>query len=157
MEVVSKLPLSIPSTVVDLDLLEEEISWKGEVDATGTTTGEMPQERPQARQKWIWVAAELQEVWVVALPLEAKVSEVAKPPPWAAELLQPQMGGLAQPPQDAPVQRVPPNLPASRAPVGHYHLQSGCISSSVGLFHRLFFHLEPASQLFVHLDQGQIL
>ena len=78
------------------------------------------QEWPQARQEWAgtpqekpWVA-ELQEMWAVAQPPEAKVSGVAKPPPWVAEPPQPRVGSLAQPPQDAPVQRAPPNLPAGR-------------------------------------------
>ena len=82
------------------------------------------QERPQARQEWAWVAAEpqekqaaveLQEMRAVAQPPEAKVSGVAKPPPRVAEPPQPWMGSLAQPPWDAPVQCMPPNLPASCA------------------------------------------
>ena len=96
----------------------------------------------------------------VAQPPEAKVSGVAKPPPRVAEPLQPWAGSSAQPPQDALVQCMPPNLPASHALVAsslHYHLQGGCISSLVGLLHRLFFCLELASQLFVHLGWGQLL
>ena len=42
-----------------------------------------------------------------------KVSGVAKPPPWVAEPLQLWASSLAQPPRDALVQRIPPNLPAS--------------------------------------------
>ena len=64
-----------------------------------------PQERPQARQKWArvavmlqekpQVAVEPQEMWAVIQPLEAKVSGVAKPPPWVAEPLQLWVSGLA--------------------------------------------------------------
>ena len=49
---------------------------------------------------------------VAQLP-EAKVSGVANPLPWAAELPQPWVGGLAQLPWDVLAQRMPPNLPAS--------------------------------------------
>ena len=56
-----------------------------------------------------WVATEPQETLrVVAQPPEAKVSGVAKPPPWVAEPLQPWMGGLAWPPWDAPAQCMHP-------------------------------------------------
>ena len=85
------------------------------------------------------------------------MNRVAKPPPRVAELLQPQVGGLAQPPRDAPAQCVPPNLPASHvlaAQQPYYHLQSDCISSLVGLLHRHFFRLKPVSQLFVCLEWG---
>ena len=73
-----------------------------------------PQEWPQARQERAQVAVELQEVWVVAQPLEAKVSGVAKPPLWAAELPQLWVSSSAQPPRDTPVQHMPPNFLASR-------------------------------------------
>ena len=71
-----------------------------------------PQEQPQARQEGAWLAREPQEMWVVVQPLEAKVSGVAKPPPWAAEPPQLWVGGSAQSPKVAPAQHVPPNLPA---------------------------------------------
>ena len=48
----------------------------------------MLQEKPQ-------VAAEPQEMWAVAQPSEAKVSGVAKPPPWVAEPQQPRVSGSA--------------------------------------------------------------
>ena len=57
-----------------------------------------PQEQPQARQEQAWVAAEPQEAQAVAQPPDKKVSGVAKPPPWVAELLQLWVGGLAQSP-----------------------------------------------------------
>ena len=47
-----------------------------------------PQEWPQATQKYALAAVELQETWAVAQTQEAKVSGVAKPPPWVAEPLQ---------------------------------------------------------------------
>ena len=50
-----------------------QVTWKWAWAAV------MPQEKPQA-------AVELQEMWAVAQPPEAKVSGVAKPPPWVAEL-----------------------------------------------------------------------
>ena len=37
-EAVSGLPLRVPSTVVDLNLFKEEISWKGEVGGKGKAT-----------------------------------------------------------------------------------------------------------------------
>ena len=70
------------------------------------------QEWPQVRQERVQVAVEPQEMWAVAQPPEAKVSEVANPLPWAAEPQQPQVGSLAQLPPDAPAWRMPPNLPA---------------------------------------------
>ena len=45
-----------------------------------------PQEQPQARQERAQVAIKPQEMRVVALLPEVKVSGVAKPPPWVAEL-----------------------------------------------------------------------
>ena len=50
------------------------------------------------------------------------MSRVAKPLPWAAELPQLQMGSSTQLSQDAPVQCMPPNLPASCASVGQQPL-----------------------------------
>ena len=46
-------------------------------------------------RKWARVAIEPQEMQMVAQPPEAKVSGVAKPPPWAAELPQPWTCGSA--------------------------------------------------------------
>ena len=62
-------------------------------------------------QDQAWAAIELQEMWLVAQPLEAKVSGVATTT--VAEMLQPQMGALAHPPRDMPAWHTPPNLPAS--------------------------------------------
>ena len=45
------------------------------------------QEQPQAGQEQERAAIKLQEMQVVAQLPEAKVSGVAKPPPWVAELL----------------------------------------------------------------------
>ena len=65
------------------------------------------------------MAAELQEILqMVAQPLEAKVIGVAKPPPWVVELLQLWMGGLAQPPWDAPAWRMPAKHLAGYTSVG---------------------------------------
>ena len=88
-----------------------------------------PLEQPQATQKWAWVAVEPQEKsqaaaepletsWVVVQTPEVKVSGVVKLPLQVAEQSQPRMGGLAQPPQDVPAWRAPPNLLASRMSVG---------------------------------------
>ena len=61
------------------------------------------------------MAAKPQEIsQVVAQPPEAKVSWVAKPPPWAAELPQLWTASSVQPPHDAPAWRMAPNLPAGR-------------------------------------------
>ena len=54
-----------------------------------------PQERPQAREEWAWVAIELQETRAIAQLTEAKVGGVANPLLWAAEAPQPQVGSLA--------------------------------------------------------------
>ena len=70
------------------------------------------QEWPRVPRKWAQVAFEPQEMQVVAQPPEAKVSGVANPLPQVAELLQLWVGGLAWPPLDVLVQRMPPNLPA---------------------------------------------
>ena len=44
-----------------------------------------PQEQPQVRQDWAWVAIELQEMQAVAQPLENNVGGAANPLPWAAQ------------------------------------------------------------------------
>ena len=118
------------------------------------------QERPQVRQEWAPVAVEPQEMWAVAQPLEMKVSgglshhyrqlnrhscgQAARPSHLRKRLssMCPQSFQLA-------THQWVSNL--------HYHLQDGCISSLAGLLHCLFFHLEPASQLFVYFSRGQLL
>ena len=67
----------------------------------------MRQERAQA-------ARELQKMWEVAQPPEAKVGGAANPLPQVAKVPQPWVGGLAGPPWDAPAWHMPPNLPAGR-------------------------------------------
>ena len=44
-----------------------------------------PQGWPQARQERAIMATELQDMWAVAQPQEAKVRGVAKPPPRVAQ------------------------------------------------------------------------
>ena len=91
----------------------DEVGWlrsqpraaKMPQQAYGQGVAGMPQEchgwvkrlqgRPEVRQKWARAAVELQEMWVVAQPPEAKVRRAAKPHLWVAQLPQPWAGSLA--------------------------------------------------------------